>query len=501
MGLVPHPSRRAVRFAVLAALMALSGFALLTISGSHSGDAAFPGGNGRIAYAYGDGYAYSGGAIWVADSDGGSQQRLTNGGSDATPSYSPDGKRIAFGRENGVAVMAADGSGAIQLATGHNSVSSQVKWQQNYDVPGSGKTVPVVRIQSYVQEWRLFDHPSFSPNGSQLAVGESRGRRTQSSICAVQVLGDQQCIFNSPDAYFDFDTECADCGAQIVTIDSATGARSLELTPLISGRDDSEPTYAPDGKLAFVRWVPGGSSIFVIDSPGSAPRRVTRGPGNRAPDFSPDSSQIVFVHGGSDVGLVGVGGGAVTLLPVPAPAAVYGGYVGAPAFSPDGSRVVFRRGSYGPAAQSETGLYTMGLDGSGFAQVVDSGSDPTWEPLSPPPPPPARARAKAKKGKVKLNRKGRATIGTVVCGSTPCKLKILSAKMKIGKHRCAAKARLAKRLAPEKVTKVRVKVAGKCLAALKKAGKGRLVTRVRVTDALGKKTLTLKSTLVPPPSG
>lgn len=483
------------------ALALVAGVAALAITAGERGDAAFPGQNGRIAYSYGDGYAYAGGAIWVANSDGGSQQRLTAGGSDSTPSYSPTGRRIAFGRENGVAVMAADGSGATQLVSGHSSVSSQTKWQQNYDVPGSGKTIPVVRIQSYVEEWRLFDHPSFSPNGSQLAVGESRGKRTQSSICAVQALNDQQCIFSNPDAYFDFESKCVDCGAQIIAIDSVTGARSGELTPLIDGRNDSEPTYAPDGKLAFVRWVPGGSSIFVIDSPGAAPRRVTRGPGNRAPDFSPDSSQIVFVHGGADVGLVGVGGGAVTLLPIPAPATVYGSYVGAPAFSPDGSRVVFRRGSYGSAGQAETGLYTMGLDGSGFTQVIDSGSDPSWEPLSPPPPPPARARAKARKGKIKLNRRGKATIGTVVCGSTPCKLKVVSARLKAGKHRCAAKARLAKRLAPEKSTKLGIKVAGKCLAALKRAGKGRLVTRVRASDALGKKTLTLKATLVPPPSG
>jgi len=487
----------------LAALVAISGLALLGISASRSGDAAFPGGNGHIAYTYGDGYgyAYAGGSIWVANSDGGSPVRLTAAGSDSTPSYSPDGQRIAFRRDGGVAVMAANGSGATQLAAGDNSVSSQVKWQQDYDVPGSGKTIPVVRIQTYVQEWRRFDHPSFSPNGARLAVSESRGRRTQSSICAVQSIHDHQCIFSNPDAYFDFESKCVDCGTQIVAIDSVTGARSADLTPLIAGRDDSEPTYAPDGKLAFVRWVPGGSSIFVMDSPGAAPRRVTQSPGTRAPDFSPDSSRIVFVHGGSDVGLVGVGGGAVTLLPVPAPATAYGSYVGAPAFSPDGSRVVFRRGSYGPGAQAETGLYTIGIDGSGFTRVIEGGSDPSWEPLSPPPAPPARARAKAKKGKVKLNRKGRATIGTIVCGSTPCRLRVRSAKLKAGKRRCAARASLAKRLAPEKRTKVRVKVAGKCLAALKRAGRGRLVIRVRVSDALGRKALTLKTTLVPPPSG
>ena len=396
--------------------------------------------------------------------------------------------------------MAADGSGASQLVTGNSSVSSQTKWQQDYHDPSSGKTIPVVAGFNPTSKSGVASTIRRSPPTARGLRWVKAGPSTPSRAsvpCSPWAI--EQCIFNNPGAFFDFESKCVDCGAQIVAIDSVTGARSAELTPLIAGRNDSEPAYAADGKLAFVRWVPGGSAIFVIDSASAAPRLVTRSPGNRAPDFSPDSSQIVFAHGGNDVGLVGVGGGAVTLLPVPVSA--YGGYIGAPVFSPDGSRVVFRRGSYGPGAQAETGLYTMGLDGSGFTQVIDGGSDPSWEPLSPPSPPPARARAKAKKGKVKLNRKGRATIGTVVCGSTPCRLRVLSAKLKVGKRRCAARARLAKRLAPEKVTKLRVKVAGKCLAALRKAGRGRLVVRVRVTDALGKKTLTLKATLVPPPSG
>jgi hypothetical protein len=57
--------------------------------------------------------------------------------------------------------------------------------------------------------------------------------------------------------------------------------------------------------------------------------------------------------------------------------------------------------------------------------------------------------------------------------------------------------RLARKLAPGKSARLGIKVYGKCLAALEEAGKGRLVTRVRVIDALGKKVLMLKSTLIP----
>ncbi len=56
--------------------------------------------------------------------------------------------------------------------------------------------------------------------------------------------------------------------------------------------------------------------------------------------------------------------------------------------------------------------------------------------------------------------------------------------------------RLVKSLAPGKRARLGVKVYGKCLTALEEAGKGRLVLRVRARDALGKKVLTLKATVV-----
>jgi len=478
--------------------MAAVAVAVTALSGSGPSDAAFPGVNGRIAYASGDSYSYSSAAIWSSNADGGSPTLLSAGPGVTAPSYSADGTRIAFDREGGVATMSSAGTGVVQLLTGSSWQSSSTEWRKNYDDPHSSKTIPIVRIQSYVYEWQSFDHPSFSPNGARLVVAEAAGRRTNASICAVEAVNDQACIgWGNPNAYFDYENECKGCGSRLISIDASTGTLIEGLTPLANGRRDVKPAYSAEGKVAFARTDEGNSSIFVIDSPGAGPRRVTNGPGDRAPDFSPSGSQIVFSHAYTDIAVVGVGGGPVQLVPIPAPSEGWGGYVNSPAFSPDGSRIAFRRGVYGPGGQDATGLFTVAPDGSGFTRIAADAYAPSWQPQPPPPPPGARPKAKAKKGKVKLNGKGRAAIGTIVCGGTPCRLKVLSARLKVGKRSCRqVRTRLARRLAPGKTARVGIKVYGKCLATLEQAEEGKLVIRVRATDALGKRVLTLKAKLV-----
>jgi Tol biopolymer transport system component len=482
----------------IVALAVAAGFAVMAVSMSDSGDAAFPGANGRIAYASGDSYSYSSAAIWSANADGGSPTLLAAGPGVSAPSYSADGSRIAFDRDGGVAVMSAIGTGLVQLLTGSDSQSSQTEWKKDYVDPHSGKTIPVVRIQTYVDQWQAFDHPSFSPSGSRLVVSEASGRRTNSNICAVEAPNQQQCLFfPNPNSYFNYEYSCNACGSHLISIDSATGAPVEVLTALVDDRRDTKPSYSGDGKIAFSREGQGGSSIYVLDAPGAAPRRVTNGQADHAPDFSPDSSKIVFSHGYDDIGLVGVGGGTVQLLTVPAPPESVGGYVNSPAFSPDGSRIALRRGVYGPTAKDETGLFTIALDGSGFARIAADGYTPSWQPLPPPPPQGARPKARARKGKIRLNKKGRAMIGTITCGGTPCTLKVLSARLKTGGKPCQVRTRLARKLAPGKRARLGIKVFGKCLIALEKAEAGKLLTRVRAKDTLGKKVLTLKSSLIP----
>jgi len=530
----------------------LAGLAVLAISMSERGDAAFPGSNGKIAYSYGSS-AYQN-SIWAVGPDGSSPSQLTSGTADWNPAYSADGQRIAFERENGVMVMNADGSGLTQLAAGgYSNSSTGPNYKENYENPNTKENIPLVRIQSYSETWHGYGSPSFSPDGSQLAVSKSGGTFSNKIICEVESEG-QECLnygyggyggYGGGGGYFHSEAKCTGCTSHIVTLSSSTGAVTGEVTPASSSStvEDFSPAYAPDGKLAFARWSYGGSSgIYVVNSPGATPSRVTSGSFDHTPDFSPDSSRIVFVRG-HEFGLVGAGGGPVALLaalPLPAGAQQNHTSLESPAFSPDGSRLTFARTVFGSGG-FDRGIFTMGVDGSGLAKVTNGGFGPNWQASFPAPsgaPPaaaPKRPKGKARKGKIRLSRKNEAVIGTITCGSTPCRLKVLSSKLKLkttkkkGKKKnrraahlstlefakkgkrakkgrkgkktsCSPRIKVAKRLAPGKRAKVKVKVSGRCLAGLKRARKARLVARIRVTDALGKKVVTLRSTLLSPKS-
>lgn len=478
-------------------LAAAFGFALLAISMSQRGDAAFPGGNGKIAYSLGDGYT---GSIWSANADGGLPNKLTTGSGDSGPSYSANGSRIAFERENGVAVMNADGSGLTQLLSGSFSTSFETEWKENYKNPEKpSEIIPFVKISSWTAKWHTFNGPSFFPEGSQLAVGERKGEYFERAICEVEKAEGSKCVSGYEGGFFNFEEECVGCYAHIITVNSASGAQTGEITPNSTTQEDYEPTVSAAGKIAFTRWTKSSKyAIFVVNSPGAAPTQVTNGPSDYSPDFSPDGSRIAFTHGAHDIGMVGAGGGPITVLSVPTPSGDEYSYVESPVFSPDGSKLAFERTVYPFVGKSEHSVVTMGVDGSGLTQILTGASGPSWQPIPVPPPPPAYpAKAKAKKGAAKLSKKGKATPGTIICGSSPCSLKILSAKLRAGKKTCSVKVKLVKSLDPGESAKVGVKVAGKCLEALKQAGKGSLVIKVQVTDALGKKVLTLKSTVIP----
>jgi hypothetical protein len=488
-------ARRSVRFTTLAVLAALVGFVALVVSMSERGDAAFPGANGRIVYSYGDAYSTS---IWSSNPDGSAPTGLSPGNGYYEPTYSASGSRIAMSREGRIFVMNSGGSGLTQIAGSSGSPSFQTKWQEGYDDPHSEKVIPVVKFSTVTNEWRSFFSPSFSPDGSRLAVASSHGSSVYVAICGVKAVGDEECLdYGEEGAYFDYEGKCNDCGSNVVAIDSTSGAVVGELTPNLYFYEDYDPAYSADGKLAFTRW--GGitaRTIFATPTPGAPPVEVATG---GEPDFSPDGSRIVFSRGGGEIGIVGAGGGPVSILAPPLPPGTVHSEISSPVFSPDGSRIAFQRSAYGPAWKlMEAGVFTVAVDGSGLAKVVNGASGPSWQPVAPPPPPAVKAKAKGAKGKVRLNRKHKATIGTIVCGSSPCTLKLLSAKLKVGKKKFAGKVKFSKRLGAGKKSAVKATVIGKALAALENAGKGRLVVKVQVIDAGGKTVLTLKAILLPP---
>jgi|GEM_PF-795108 len=192
--------------------------------------------------------------IYSMDADGSNQRNLTNNPSkDATPAWSPDGKRIAFtsdrsGRSN-IYVMDADGRNVRAVTTFDNTFS----------------------------DYRVYD-PAWSPDGAKLVfVGSMMGEVS---------------------------------GLVVVNADG-----SGERRPILEGSTQvADPAWSPDGtRIAYVAREPFHNPedsatyhVFVINADGSGKTRVASDPPPfssfpyppqaSGPAWSPDGKRIAFSY-------------------------------------------------------------------------------------------------------------------------------------------------------------------------------------------------------------
>lgn len=177
-------------------------------------------------------------SIYVMNADSSGVTKLTGTGGGNEPAWSPDGKRIAFVRDDGIWVMDADGSQAKQI---------------HHDPAGD--------------EW-----PVWSPDGRQVAFLASPvcgpcdpGITWALSIINADGSGLRKIPdMSSPDRpawspdrqtlVFEGrmdDPQTAANGLQSIRLDGS-GQRQLTTGP------DSSPAFSPDGRLAFLRGASGG---------------------------------------------------------------------------------------------------------------------------------------------------------------------------------------------------------------------------------------------------
>jgi TolB protein len=186
--------------------------------------------DGRVAFvAVADGRRQ----LHVAGADGSWVRRLlTSGADDVNPALSPDGRRIAFTRQDhgrwdqfAVCTIRIDGTGLVQVTP--NDINA--------------------------------GEPVWSPDGALIA-------------------------FQSPPD---------DEGLQknLYTI-GPTGGHITPLTANLPGADSDGPTWSPDGRrLMFAHVPPGGSAgsdLYVVDRDGSRPHAVLR---NTVPGTAGEASQ------------------------------------------------------------------------------------------------------------------------------------------------------------------------------------------------------------------